>query len=151
MTRPGTCHAVGGIVSSLAGTWRLQRVIDNGASMTGTASFTDLGDGRFDYRERGQLRLADGQVIDAERRYVFEEHADGFSVWFAETPPRLFHRVALSRIGPSLAGEAAHFCGDDRYDTRYEFRADGSFLIAHSVAGPRKSYAMETSYVRALM
>jgi Family of unknown function (DUF6314) len=129
----------------------LHRSIDNGASMTGIALFTDLGGGWLDYRERGQLSLPGSQVVDAERRYVFEEDAHGFSVWFAETPPRLFHRVVLSRIGPSLAGEAAHLCGDDRYDSRYEFRANGSFIIAHTVSGPRKSYAMETRYVRALI
>jgi hypothetical protein len=140
-----------GVINALAGSWELRRSVDNGASMSGTASFTDGCDGRLDYREQGQLRLPDGQVIDAERRYVFEEHADGFSVWFAEPPPRLFHRVVLSRVGLSLAGEATHLCVDDRYHSRYEFRADGSFIIAHSVAGPRKSYAMETRYVRALI
>jgi hypothetical protein len=138
-----------GTIEVLAGSWELRRAIDNGASMTGTAAFTDLSGGHFDYREEGQLRLPDGQLIDTERRYIFEEKMDGFSVWFAETPPRLFHFVGLKRAGLSLIGEATHLCGDDRYDSRYEFRADGSFVIAHTVFGPRKAYAMETSYVRA--
>src|ERR1700761_1156413 len=127
-----------GVIKALVGTWELLRSIDNGASMTGAASFADLGGGRLDYREQGQLRLPDGQCVDAERRYVFEEHADGFSVWFAETPLRLFHRVALSQTGPNLTGNAIHLCGDDRYGSRYAFNADGSFVIAHDVSGPRK-------------
>jgi hypothetical protein len=135
-----------GVIQSLVGSWELRRSIDNGVSMTGTASFVDLGAARFDYRERGRLRLPHGQCIDAERHYVFAEHADGFAVWFAEAAPRLFHRVVLSRAGPSLVGEATHLCGDDRYDSRYEFNSDGSFVIAHTVSGPRKAYAIETRY-----
>ena len=139
------------LVTTLIGPWSLRRLIDNGASMTGTASLADIGGGRFDYCEQGQLRLPDGHAIDAERRYVFEEHADGFSVWFAETPPRLFHRIVLRQVAVGLIGNASHRCGADRYDSRYEFRADGSFIIAHTVSGPLKAYAMETRYVRALV
>lgn len=118
--------------------------------MAGTATFTPYGARRLDYREQGRFRLPDGRTLDAERRYLFEETERGFAVFFAETPPRLFHRVALERIGPALVGATTHFCGDDRYDSRYEFHADGSFVIAHDVLGPRKAYAMETRYVRAL-
>jgi hypothetical protein len=136
------------IFTALAGKWCLRRSIDNGASMTGMASFAELGAGRLDYREQGQLRLPDGQCVDAERRYVFEEQADGFSVWFAETPPRLFHHIVLSREGLSLVGDATHLCGDDRYDSRYEFHADGTFAIRHAVCGPRKRYDITTRYRR---
>jgi len=135
-------------LEALVGSWELRRSIDNGATMTGRASFTDLRGGRLDYHEQGQLRLPDGQLIDAERRYVFEEHADGFSVWFAETPPRLFHRVVLGHGGSSLMGEATHLCGDDRYDGRYEFHSDGSFAVQHAVTGLRKRYSINTTYRR---
>jgi hypothetical protein len=138
------------IIRPLVGSWMLRRAIDNGASMIGTASFADFGGGRVDYREQGPLRLPDGQVIDAERRYIFEEADDGFIVWFAETPPRLFHRVALAEDGTDLVGTASHLCGDDRYDSRYEFRADGSFSVRHMVVGPRKRYAIATLYSRPL-
>jgi hypothetical protein len=136
------------VLRAITGSWLLRRSIDNGASMNGVALFTDLGAGRLDYREHGQLRLPDGQVIDAERHYIFTDDADGFSVWFAETPPRLFHRVVLSHVGPSLIGEATHICGDDRYDSRYEFHADGTFAIRHAVRGPRKHYDITTRYRR---
>jgi hypothetical protein len=116
--------------------------------MIGTATITARGDGRFDYQERGRLRLADGQTIEGERRYIFEECDDGFRVLFAETPSRLFHQIVLCRAGPSLVGSGVHVCGEDRYDSRYEFCLDGSFHIRHAVAGPRKAYTVETGYAR---
>jgi hypothetical protein len=140
--------AISGTLASLVGSWSLRRSIDNGAAMTGTATFIGRADGWFDYAEHGRLTLADGQSLDAVRRYVFEEADDGFAVWFVEAPPRLFHRVVLRRAGTSLVGAAAHCCGDDRYDSRYEFPADGSFVIDHAVRGPRKRYVMRTRYTR---
>ena len=137
-----------GIIARLAGSWRLTRTIDNGASMTGTAAFGDRGEGHFDYREQGRLRLPAGRLIDAERRYVFTDEDGGFAVWFAENPPRLFHRVVLVCAGSCLVGQARHFCGEDRYDSRYEFAADDTFRVDHAVRGPRKRYAMSTRYAR---
>ena len=116
--------------------------------MTGRAVITDKNDGQFGYREQGQLRLSDGRLIDAERCYIFAEDAAGFRVLFSESPPRLFHRIALSRVGPNLIGDGIHLCGDDRYDSRYEFRVDGSFIVRHGVVGPRKRYTIETRYCR---
>jgi hypothetical protein len=116
--------------------------------MTGTATITPHAAGQFDYRELGQLRLPDGRALDAERRYVFEEMDGGFAVFFAETPPRLFHRVVLGRAGAGLIGGATHLCGDDRYDSRYEFHADDTFTIEHRVSGPRKRYTSVTCYTR---
>ena len=137
------------MLASLIGEWRFNRSIDDGSSMLGAATIAGQDKGRFDYRERGELTLAGRQSLDAERRYIFAEEIAGFAVLFAETPPRLFHRIALERVGPLLVGNGTHLCGDDRYDSRYEFYADGSFIIAHTVSGSRKAYAMETRYVRA--
>jgi hypothetical protein len=117
--------------------------------MTGIASFTEHRAGRFDYREEGWLRLPDGQLIDAARRYLFEEQVDGFSVWFAETPPRLFHRILLRKNASGRVGTGGHLCGDDRYDSRYEFYPDDSFAVQHVVIGPRKRYSISTRYRRA--
>ena len=136
------------VIAPRTGSWVLHRSIDNGASMTGAATISRRDDGRFDYHERGRLRLADGQVIDAERRYIFAEAADGFEVLFAETPPRSFHRIVLHKKGTSLVGSAEHFCAPDYYDSRYEFRANGTFATSHAVAGPAKSYVMHTEYIR---
>jgi hypothetical protein len=116
--------------------------------MTGAAIFTRQADHRLEYHEQGRFRLPAGQIIDAERHYIFEEHDGGFTVLFAERPPRLFHRIALERSGANVVGTGMHLCGDDRYDSRYEFHPDGSFLIRHAVCGPRKNYVMHTTYRR---
>jgi len=136
------------LLGSLTGSWLLRRSIDNGASMSGTATIACQDAGRFTYHERGRLRLADGQEIDAERRYFFEGCDGGFRVLFAESPPRLFHRVVLDRSRSSLVGEGTYLCGEDRYDTHYRFDADDSFVIEHAVSGPRKHYRIETRYSR---
>jgi uncharacterized protein DUF6314 len=86
--------------------------------------------------------------LDAERRYIFEETENVFAVLFAETPPRLFHPIALEWIGRTLVGNGTHLCGDDHYDSRYEFHTDGTFTIRHAVTGPRKHYAVTTRYSR---
>jgi hypothetical protein len=140
--------SVPGLLRWLAGAWTLRRSIDNGASMIGTAVFTHRGDDCFAYAEHGELTLANGCRLDAERRYLFEEAIDGFTVWFPEAQPRLFHRVALRREGEALIGGGLHLCGDDRYDSRYAFHADGWFSVRHAVGGPHKRYAIETRYDR---
>jgi hypothetical protein len=137
-----------GLLRWLAGDWTLRRSIGNGASMIGTAMFTDRGDGCFAYAEHGELTLANGCRLAAERRYLFEEGIDGFTVWFPEAPPRLFHRIALRRAGQALIGGGLHLCGDDRYDSRYAFHADGWFSVRHAVAGRCKDYVIETRYER---
>jgi hypothetical protein len=147
MSQNKTWCDVGCVLDCLVGPWVLIRSIDNGASMTGTAAF-EYANGQLAYSERGQLRLPDGQTIDGERRYLFEACDDGFSVLFAEAPPRLFHHIALCRTGASLAGSAVHLCGDDCYDSHYEFSPDGTFFVRHAVVGPRKAYTIETYYTR---
>jgi hypothetical protein len=136
------------VLAARVGSWFLSRSIDNGASMVGTAIIAARGNGQFDYHEQGQLRLPDNRMIEGERRYIFEEETGGFMVLFAESPPRLFHRITLSSVGLSLVGSAIHFCAEDRYDSRYEFRGDGSFVVEHAIRGPRKRYTINTRYSR---
>lgn len=135
-------------VAALPGTWVLHRHIDGMASMTGTAVFAVGKDGWLTYRECGELRLTNGQAFQAERRYLFQPRSAGFAVFFAETPPRLFHDVILTETQGILWGEAPHLCADDRYMSRYEFKRDGTFSIRHVVHGPRKSYRSDTTYRR---
>ena len=115
--------------------------------MTGTALFAPR-DGVLHYHEHVLCRAENGRVLDGERRYLFAAAEGGFRVLFAEDPPRLFHHITLHRGGDGLVGHGMHLCGEDRYDSRYEFRADGSFLVRHDVGGPRKNYAMTTRYSR---
>jgi hypothetical protein len=116
--------------------------------MTGTATLVQNNAGQFDYREHGQFRLPDGRTLGAECRYIFALEDDGFTVLFAETTPRLFHRIVLQRSGSTLAGNGTHVCGNDLYDSRYEFCADDTFTIRHAVTGPRKRYTIATRYSR---
>jgi hypothetical protein len=137
-----------GGLPALAGAWMLDRHIDGIASMSGMAVFEASESGWLAYREAGQLLLASGQSFHAERRYLFQPRPNGFAVFFAEAPPRLFHDVVLTERQGFFAGEATHLCAQDHYRSRYEFRSDGTFSIHHAVHGPRKCYRSDTRYRR---
>ncbi len=141
----------------LPGAWRFDRQIPGQASMQGTARFMPRDDGALHYHEQGELVLPDGQRLQAHRAYRYTRQPDGFCVWFDEMPPRLFHRIVLSRtaagqtvgIEAVAGGSAMHLCGADRYDTVYGIHADGSWSIRHEVSGPRKRYVSLTRFCRA--
>lgn len=137
-----------GVFARLTGSWSLARTIDNGTTMSGNATFTPRNDGSLAYRERGTLTLSGGQCFDAERHYIFRASPGGFSVYFDETPERLFHEITLTQAGGELRGAAMHPCRDDRYVSTYDFRSDGSFAIRHDVSGPIKSYCSCTTFHR---
>jgi hypothetical protein len=137
-----------GGLTALIGAWALDRHVEGAATMSGTAVFEAGESGWLAYREAGCLRLANGQSFHAERRYFFRPRSGGFAVFFAETPPRLFHEVVLSEERGLISGDAVHRCGQDLYQSRYAFRADGTFSIHHSASGPRKSYCVDTLYRR---
>lgn len=134
------------VFDRLAGNWRLHRTIEGQAEMKGTARFTALETGMMGYREEGRLRLADGNEFSAHKDYVFERAPDGFKVHFSETPLRLFHGIVLRSDGGVLRGSATHLCQPDTYDSRYSFRADGTFTIQHIVHGPHKDYVSVTAF-----
>lgn len=138
----------GSVFDRLPGTWALERTIEGQASMTGTATFAPHEAGLLKYREEGRIRLADGKEFDGHRDYLFERAPGGFLVHFAETPPRLFHAIAVVRDGDALAGSATHLCTPDTYDSSYRFLPDGSFTIRHTVNGPRKNYLSATVFRR---
>jgi hypothetical protein len=155
-TRHPTAEPWGGpdlVAERLPGRWSLERVVEGKhsqqGSMQGVATFRPLGNGAIAYREEGRLRLPDGETFDAFRDYLYGRAPDGFAVFFAETPPRLFHDIRLHHgEAGALAGEAEHLCGQDHYSTQYAFHADGRFVIRHDVRGPRKAYRMTTWYER---
>jgi hypothetical protein len=136
------------VFDRLEGIWDLDRIIEGKAGMRGSAVFRRLAAGLLKYREEGRIRLADGQTFEGHRDYLFERGPAGFSVLFAEDPPRLFHGIALLRDGDALAGSARHLCAADQYDSRYRFLADGSFVVEHTVYGPRKDYLSRTTFRR---
>lgn len=136
------------VFARLAGAWSLARTIDTGATLSGHATFTPRDDGGLDYHERGLLTLPGGQRFEAERRYIFRASPGGFSVFFTETPERLFHRILLIPERDGLRGEAEHPCRDDSYVSTYEFHHGDRFAITHNVSGPTKSYRSHTTFCR---
>lgn len=136
------------VFDRLEGRWRLDRSIAGQATMQGQAAFGRVGADRLHYREQGRVVLASGQAFDGHRDYLFERGEDGFSVLFAEEPPRLFHRIVLARTADAIEGAAGHLCAADQYDSRYRFLEDGAFVIEHRVRGPRKDYLSRTVFTR---
>lgn len=136
------------VFDTLCGSWRFDRRIPGQAAMLGHARFERRADGELVYREAGLLRLDNGRTCPAYRSYVYRRLPDGFSVWFDEPQPRLFHEVRLAQDGDAWRGRATHPCGADRYDTAYTFRPDGSFVVRHDVVGPRKDYVSTTVFCR---
>lgn len=116
--------------------------------MSGEASFEWGGSQCLLYKERGRIQLKSGTTHDAHRSYIYTRLPDGFSIWFADAQPRLFHEVHLYQDGACWVADATHLCGDDTYVTFYRFAPDGSFFVRHDVAGPRKSYVSTTRFVR---
>ena len=139
----------GAVFGRLAGRWEISRRIAPDGSLQGRAVFAPDVAGGLAYREAGTLRLAGGFTAPAERRYRFRPRKDGFAVDFAETPPRLFHEVALEAVRDGqLRGQARHLCVKDLYLTSYAFLPDGRFVVCHRVRGPRKAYSLTTWYRR---
>ena len=139
----------GAVFGRLAGRWQISRRIAPDGSLQGQALFAPDRAGGLAYREAGTLRLAGGFTALAERRYRFRPRKDGFAVDFAETPPRLFHEVALEAVRDGrLRGRARHLCAEDLYLTSYAFLPDGRFVVRHRVRGPRKAYSLTTWYRR---
>jgi hypothetical protein len=136
------------VFDQLEGAWDLDRTIEGKATMVGVAGFARLETGQLKYREDGRIHLPDGQAFDGHREYVYERSPDGFSVFFAETPLRRFHDIAIVREGDALVGVAGHLCAADQYDSVYRFLADGTFVIEHLVKGPRKDYLSRTVFKR---
>ena len=137
------------ILQSLLGAWTIERRVDDAATLTGNATFERSREGEAVYHEQGTLRLSTGYEAAAERKYLYRQSPDGFAVFFAEHPPRLFHEVTLAREADGrLFGVAEHACADDLYRTEYQFEPGANFVICHRVRGPRKAYTMTTVYRR---
>jgi len=148
-TDPSACWGgADALFDRLEGAWDLDRTIDTQATMTGIATFKRQDAHTLAYREEGRVQLADGNVLDAHREYLFERAPHGFTVLFVEVPPRVFHQIELTRDDDSFIGQATHLCTPDVYDSSYCFQADGTFIIRHTVRGPRKDYVSTTAFKR---
>lgn len=128
------------------GDWSLERLIDDhrtGETNTlhGSATIAEQG-GQFVYFETGQLKLATGQELNAERKYtwVFEDRL--VQVSFDDGRP--FHHFSPS----GLAEGTDHLCGADLYKVIYDFTAWPVWSTEWQVQGPKKDYRSKTRYQR---
>lgn len=118
------------------------------AAMHGTASFIVTSENEALYSESVTLALESGVAMPATRRYFYRQERDGLAIYFDEARENLFHRLLLEEADGGLIAADLHHCAPDRYDSRYEFLADGTFTVTHVVDGPRKSYVSRTVYAR---
>ena len=100
----------------------------------------------LEYSELGTLKLVDGTVLTAKRKYYFKANEKNLEIYFFETPKILFQGIELKIKEENIIGNATHHCGDDFYDSEYVFKANGSFQIKHKVIGPKKNYVSKTNY-----
>lgn len=133
------------ILPSLFGTWQFVRTVADYADMVGAAQFNAMDDGAVLYRETGVMTLPQGARQDFYKTYIYKPYPRGFSVYFDEVVPRLFHHVILDE---HFVGRAQHICAADTYDTTYQFNSDGTFLVTHGVTGPRKNYVSHTQFIQ---
>lgn len=129
-----------------AGVWQISRQITDrlgpDGEFVGTAALVPTGDNGLHYRETGQLTLADGTPMMAERQYVWRFVDNRVAVAFADG-------AAFHTFLP--AGQAAgsdHPCGADHYRVRYDFTQWPQWRATWTVNGPRKDYASVSEYVR---
>lgn len=128
-----------------AGRWQLQRVITDRLGgqvgyLTGQAAFTQAGPDVLDYHETGDLRIGEGPVMVAARRYLWVFDADGVAVQFADGAA--FHRF----VPMGHAAGTDHPCGDDLYRVEYDFTRWPIWRATWIVIGPRKDYTSVSDY-----
>lgn len=126
------------------GKWHITRRIAHAdgatAQFEGRAVFTPEGDD-LRYHESGDLRLASGQSMRAERDYVWSASEGGqLEVFFEDRRP--FHHITK---GPA---QAEHWCDPDMYKVRYDFGQWPHWTAEWRVKGPRKDYCMTSHYHR---
>lgn len=143
----------GRLLAALNGQWRFTRTLHSTndhsllGAIEGIACFSADGTAQARYEEEGKLALHNGQTVRSAARYYFREQDDGLVIYFDAHYRRLFHTLHLQGCA-DLQADSTHLCAADRYQSRYIFCRDGSFLITHTVTGPRKAYRSHTRYCR---
>jgi len=133
-------------LADFEGVWRLERRIEDtlaGESwhLTGHARFAPV-EGGYDYVEMGTLCGPGGQVMQAERRYLWRAVDGGVDVFFADGG--FFHHIPEAVAQP----EAEHLCGADLYRVRYDFTGWPRWQAEWRVRGPRKDYLLHSFHAR---
>ena len=128
------------------GEWRVARRIDHAvgpqARFAGAARFSRDGTGLL-YEETGTLSIEGRGAVQAERRLLWREGADGrMAVLFGDG--RAFHEIDPGEAAP----RGRHLCGDDVYEVAYDFAAWPDWSSVWRARGPAKDYRMTTRYHR---
>ena len=134
------------ILEFLVGAWTYDREFDNGNSGIGSVNFIENKFYGLEYSELGTLKLVNGTVLTAKRKYYFNTTENNLEIYFFETPKILFQGIELKIKGENIIGKATHRCGDDFYDSEYIFKTNSTFKIKHKVVGPKKNYVSKTNY-----
>lgn len=138
------------LTPDLAGLWAIRRTVRGQARFAGRAEVRDIGGGAFAWREAGELRLADGAVLKAERRYLYQlgPETGVIEIRFDDGPHPggLLHRFVFD--GPARTARHRHPCPPDVYDAKLTLIDAGRFCLTYRVSGPRKDYVMNSSYRR---
>ncbi len=130
---------------AFAGRWRIGRTIEDvragrSGRLAGTARFAPVPEG-LAYREEGTLAFPGSAPMRASRGYLWRDGGAGtIDVHFADG--RFFHRFDAEDAAPA----SSHHCPPDLYRVRYDFRAWPRWQAEWRVTGPRKDYAMVTTY-----
>ena len=133
-------------LSLLEGHWRLVRRIIHfdGVEnrLEGVARFVRSGK-RLIQDEEGVLEGVPGQPgLKATRRYLWMQDRDRIEVLFPDMRP--FHTLPAGVQRP----ETTYLCPPDRYHVAYDFADLKSWRATWRVEGPKKSYTMESTFLR---
>jgi len=116
--------------------------------MSGRAVFRPRPDGVLHYAEKGMSELRGETPMRFTRSYLYVFNGDALSILFDEAVPRSFQETTLVPTLSGWRGSGYHACPPDTYVSQYRFDSGGGFWTRHEVEGPRKSYIIETSFVR---
>jgi hypothetical protein len=132
-------------LAAFEGDWTVERIIEDVRSgrtgrLDGSVRFAPDAAGLV-CEERGLLALGDAAPVAAYRRYLWRDAgANAIEVRFEDG--RFFHRFYADEDRPA----AIHDCPPDQYRVRYDFARWPCWTAEWRVRGPRKDYAMVTTY-----
>lgn len=132
-------------LADFEGHWALTRTIRDARAgqvvqAEGVAHLHRGADGLI-YEEEVTLRVPGQPEMKGTRRYQWRDGADHVAIHFDDG--RYFHALRLG--APRVSDH--HDCPPDSYDAVYDFTAWPRWSVRWNVAGPRKSYEMDTEYM----
>lgn len=134
------------LFKNLEASWHVDRTIKPGGVMIGQVEFKPASETEYHYTEQGTLTTDASDVIeDVTRAYTYKFENDTIQIYYADGPDkdRLFQTLEFIEKNKAIA---EHLCGDDLYQSEYEFDLPHGFKITHRVTGPKKDYVSVTNF-----